>query len=267
MNNNQIIEKYLYTLGVGKVNDLKDIAKLLRAHLKLFAFCSMRVLLKEEISLDLKHIYENIVKKRRGGYCFEHNKLIYECLKYLGFDVKPYLARVVNNTDAMPPKTHRFTVLNYEKKMYLIDLGIGFRSPSVPVEFGGEPSVSHLGVEYKIISEDKGFAMQLIENGKPYVPIKFDLKECYEGDFELSHFYSHKHPDAVFVNNLIVSCVGDDGIYSFRNGVYFKVYQNSKEEIIIKNKKQFETILMDDFNLNFTSKEVGLVFDQFLRSH
>jgi N-hydroxyarylamine O-acetyltransferase len=262
MKNEEIVKNYLNALEVDyEIKTLEDITKLIKAHLKTFSFSSLRVLLKEEISLELKSIYENIVLKRRGGYCFEHNKLMYEVLKELGFNVTHYLARIVNNTNKIPPQTHRFTLLNFKDEKYLIDVGIGFRTPSVPIKFGNKPSTSHLGVEYKIIEfDDKTFAMELTEKGKPFIATKFDLSRCYEADFEIGHFYSYKNPKAVFVNNFVISLIQDNMIYSLVNNKYFKIKKEKTEEIEIKNIKQLEQILKNDLNSEFTVKEISFFY-------
>lgn len=266
MKNQEIVKNYLDALKIdNEIKTLEDITKLIKAHLRTLPFSSLKVLLKEEISLDLDSLYENIVVKKRGGYCFEHNKFMYEVLKELGFDVQHYLARVVNNTDNMVPQTHRFTLLDFEEEQYLIDVGIGFRSPSVPVKFGSESNKSHLGVEYKVKElENKIFAMQLLEKGKPFIATKFDLNRCYESDFELGHFYSHKNPNAIFVNNLVVALIQDDVIYSLVNNKYLKIYKNSKEEIEIKSIEQLEQILKNDLNVNFTFKEIEHFYNDYI---
>lgn len=263
MKNQEIVRNYLDVLKIDhEIKTLADITKLIKAHLCTFPFSSLKVLLKEDISLNLNSIYENIIIKKRGGYCFEHNKLMYEVLKELGFNVKHYLARVVNNTDNMVPQTHRFTLLDFEEEQYLIDVGIGFRSPSVPVKFGSASNISHLGVEYKVKEfEDQTFAMQLLEKGKPFLATKFDLNRCYESDFELGHFYSHKNPNAIFVNNLVVSLIQDDVIYSLVNKKYLKTYKDRKEEIEIKSIEQLEQILKNDLNVNLTFKEIELLYN------
>ncbi|MCH9813796.1 MAG: arylamine N-acetyltransferase [Epsilonproteobacteria bacterium] len=267
MDKEEIVKAYLARLEINDdVKTLEDITKLIKAHLKTFPFSSLKVLLKEEISLELNAIYENLVVKKRGGYCFEHNKLMYEVLKTLGFDVTHYLARVVNNSEHIPPQTHRFTLLNFEAQRYLIDVGIGFRTPSVPIKFGNDASISHLGVAYNIVEfDDKTFAMQLIEKGKPFVATKFDLNRCYDSDFEMGHFYSYKSPDAVFVNNFVISRIEEDMIYSIVNDQYLKIYKEWTEVVEIKSIEQLVKIVQDDFHSNFTLEEIKLFYTQYVK--
>lgn len=262
----QLIKNYLQILGVQEVKNLQDITALIQAHEQTFAFASLKVLLKEEISLNLENIYESLVEKRRGGYCFEHNKLMYEVLKALGFDVEFYLARVINNTEAEVPQTHRFTLLKYAGEQYIIDVGIGFRSPMVPVKLSVEESYSHLGISYKVIDSGDGtYHLALYEKGEWFKATKFDLNPCYEADFEMGHFYSYQHPCAVFVNNLVISRIEKECIYSLRNKDYIKIYENEYIKIPIENQAHLSQILQEDFNVAYSPDEVAFLYDNYVQ--
>ena len=267
MTTKEISNNYLKSLGLNKqIKTLTDITKLIKIHVQTFAFSSMKVLLKQEINLNLDDIHNDIVLRKRGGYCFEHNKLFYEVLKELGFDVQFYLARVINNMHNEVPQTHRFTLLNFENEKYLIDVGIGFRSPCVPVKFGNTITSSHLGISFSIKEfEDNSFGLQLLQNNEPFTVTHFDLNKCYEADFEMGHFYTHKHPQSSFLNNLIISTISSNTIFSLRNKNYLKIYRNHQETLIIEDEDEFSRILKDDFNCIFTAEEIKFVYEHYIK--
>lgn len=267
MEKEPIVNKYLKTLGFHKpIQNLEDITKLIQSHLSTFSFSSGKVLLKNKISLELSDIYETIVKQKRGGYCFEHNKLLYEVLKELGFDVEFFLARVINNTNHEVPQTHRFTMLNFKDEKYIIDVGVGFHSPSIPVKFGNKISKAHLNIGYTVETyEDNTLGMVKIENNEPYRVTQFDMNPCYETDFEMGHFYSHKHPSGIFVNNLVVSLIHENEIRSLRNGNYFKIFEHSVEEIPIRNVKELKSVLQNDLNTYFDDEEIKYLYMHYIQ--
>jgi len=269
MTTKEIVNQYLKQLGFeNNIHTLSDITKLIQAHEQTLAFSSMKVLLKDEISLELKDIYKSLVVQKRGGYCFEHNKLFYEVLKELGFDVEFYLARVVNNTQNEVPQTHRFTLLHYQNERYVIDVGVGFRSPRVPVKFTKQNTKSHLDISYSIKEyEDKTFGLQLIQNNSGFRVTKFDLNPCYEADFEMGHFYSHKHPCASFVNYLVVSTITSDAIHSLRNSDYLIIRKDKQEEIKIENLEQFDSILKNDLNCTFEEDEIKFIYEHYIKEN
>ena len=268
MNNHDIVNNYLADLGFdNNIKTLEDITKLIQAHLNTFAFSSLKVLLKEPISLELSDIYTSIVVQKRGGYCFEHNKLFFEVLKELGFDVTFYLARVVNNSNSEVPQTHRFTLIHYEEDYYLIDVGIGFHSPCAPIKFSGQPTPSHLDISYTVQQNiDKTYVLQSIAQNIVFAVTKFDLHKCYEADFEMGHFYSSQYPQAVFVNNLVISLITQNEIRSLRNSDYFKIQKGLQRKVEIKTLEEFRSILSNDFNLSFNHDEASLLFEKYIKS-
>jgi len=267
MKKEEIVNQYLKKLSFDKpIKNLQDITKLIQAHLATFSFSSGKVLLKNEISLELSDIYETIVIQKRGGYCFEHNKLFYEVLKDLGFDVEFFLARVINNTNNEVPQTHRFTILNFKGEKYLIDVGVGFHSPSIPVKFGKEISKAHLNIGYKVETyDDNTLGLVKIENNVPFRVTQFNLNLSYEADFEMGHFYSHKHPSAVFVNNLVVSVIKEKEIRSLRNENYFRIFEHGVEEILIHSAKELKSILENDLNLYFEEEEIKYLYTHYVK--
>lgn len=261
-----LIQKYLKILNIQSVETLEDVSELIQAHLNNFSFSSVRVLLKEEISLELEDIYESIVLKRRGGYCFEHNKLFYEVLKALGFDVEFYLARVVNNLENEVPQTHRFTLLYLKGERYLIDVGIGFRSPNVPIAFSTSTTTS-LGMTYEIKTFDNNtLALQLVGNHN-FTVTTFDLNPCYEADCEMGHFYSHKHPCAVFVNNLVISIITGDEIRSLRNSDYVIIKKDKREKKMIRSLAHFTQILKEDLKVQLKADEVVFLYTNYVKNN
>ena len=55
--------------------------------------------------LETELIFEKVVERELGGYCFELNKLFEELLASLGFEVRPALSRAVRGRGAACPST------------------------------------------------------------------------------------------------------------------------------------------------------------------
>ena len=260
------IKHYLESLGIlNGLKDLNDIKKLIKAHLSTFPFTSISVLLERELSLELQDLVNKIVDRREGGYCFEHNKLIYEALLYYGFDVKPLFARVLNNQNIVSAKTHRSTLLTINNEAYIVDVGFSFLSPSMPIKFGSEPTVSDLGTLYIINkADDDTFLLEIIQEDELYTLYSFDMHNYNEMDFEVGHFYSYKHPKANFVNNLVISRILDDKILSLRNNTYHIIDADAKEEITIKTYLQLKTILESDFDYHVKDDDLKYLYEKFV---
>lgn len=264
--NKQQIKKYLDTININyPIKELEDVSLLIKNHLKSLAFCSIPVVLKQEISLEIDNIFKKVVLEKKGAYCFEHNKLVYEVLKYFGFDVEHHFARIVNNQEIITPLTHRFTLLNFNNEKYIIDVGVGFISPATLIRFSDEKTYSHIDRFYKIITNhDKTYSLQMIQNNEAYTMYKFDLHKCEEIDFKLGNFYSYKHKDAVFVNNMVLSLVEKNCIKSLRNNIYVKIYKNHEDKKTINSKRELQEILKIEFNYPISPEEIDYLYERFV---
>jgi arylamine N-acetyltransferase len=71
-------------------------------------------------------------------------------------------------------------------------------------------------------------------------------------DFEVANFYSHKHKNANFVKNLVLSKISDDKILSLRNNTYHKIYPN---KIILMN----DYLLQEIVTLKKYKKKISII--------
>src|SRR4051812_14228187 len=78
------------------------------AHTRSIPFENLDVLLGCGIDIAPAAIFDKLVARRRGGYCFEQNGLLLAVLEALGFQVAPISARVrwQRPRDFTPPRTH-----------------------------------------------------------------------------------------------------------------------------------------------------------------
>lgn len=265
MNKKNLLNKYLKHLDIStNIKTLQDVNLLINEHLKSLSFTNIPILCNASISLELEDIVDKLVMNKRGGYCFEHNKLMYEILKEFGFDVKAVAGRVLNNKEIEVPKTHRLTILTYENEKYLVDVGFGFASPRMLVKFGDTPSKTFFA-SY-LIKKIKGdiYALGILKEEGFYTLYTFDIQDYHEADFEMGNFYSYRHTKANFVNNFVISCITENKIKSLRNGNFQKIYKDKTIQREIKSATELEGILKDEFSYPITQDEIELIYEKFV---
>ncbi len=76
-------------------------------------------------SLKTETLFDKIVERRLGGYCFELNKLFGELLTALGFHVRPVLCRAVRGRKERMPVNHRGILADLEGEILFLDVGFG----------------------------------------------------------------------------------------------------------------------------------------------
>ncbi len=77
----------------------------------------------------------------------------------------------------------------------------------------------------------------------------------------MGHFYSHKHPDATFVNNLVVSRILDREVRSLRNREYWVLSESGDQKWEIRGAEQLREILSGEFGVQVTEAESRYLFE------
>ena len=85
--------------------------------------------LHREVSLEIPDIFDKIVTRRRGGYCFELNALFSALLEALGFSCYAVGQRVLRE-GSFPPVSHRVTVVTLPQSGERVLCDIAFGGPS-----------------------------------------------------------------------------------------------------------------------------------------
>lgn len=258
----QITDRYLDALGLPRqAPTLGFLQEITRRHVARFAFCSVGPRLGDSLPLDLLSLYQRIVERRRGGYCFEQNGLLFEVLTELGFDVRLALARVIHNRDVHPGLTHRISLVQIDDRTRVVDVGFGPQGPRHPVLLTADPSPQRDRV-YRVAEGHPGeHHLQLLKDGDWYSLYRFELSRYGQADCELGHFWSHRHPDANFVRNLVVSVIGDDEVHALRNREYTVAAAEGERTRPIAGALDLRELLSSTFGVCVTEGEAVRLFD------
>ena len=114
---------------------------------------------------------------------------------------------------------------------------------------------------HRVIERRPGeFHLQHLHDGEPFSLYRFDLGTYGEADCELGHFYSHRHPAAVFVNNLVASRILDAEIRSLRNRWYRILRADGHADREVTDADQLCAVLRDDFGLSISDDKGRRLF-------
>lgn len=185
-----------------------------RAHTTAIPFENLDVLLGRAIDLRPESLFDKLVSRRRGGYCFEQNGLLLWALERLGFAVVPISARVRIDRprDSIPPRTHVFLRVELEGESYLTDVGVGALSltSALRLRHEGPQSTPH---EPRRIAREGVRLFHQVGYGDAWHDVcEFTLEEMPFIDRVLGNWYTSAHPESHFKNRLIVARAADDGV-------------------------------------------------------
>jgi arylamine N-acetyltransferase len=210
---------YFARIGYGGAADptLDVLGDLVTAHTRSIAFENLDPLLGVPVDdLSPEALVDKLVRRRRGGYCYEQNGLMGYVLEELGFGVRRFTARVVWTAgpgSPVPAQTH--TLLGVAPpgapQLLLVDVGFGGQTPTSPLrlETGGVQQTTH--EPYRLQSRGDVLVLQAEIRGEWQSLYEFATRTAPPIDLLVGSWYVSTYPASHFVTNLMASLVTDNG--------------------------------------------------------
>jgi len=162
------VSAYLDRLGLDPATDdppdLPTLRRLQHAHVTTVPFETLAITgdpygtrTGEGVDLSLPHLYEKIVERRRGGYCFELNGLFYRLLDEVGYEADRVAARVVSDGALRTPANHHAIVVELDQR-YLVDVGTGPPMIRRPLPLRGATRTDEAGIAWHVTESDRSDA-------------------------------------------------------------------------------------------------------------
>ena len=135
--NQKLLLQYLRRIKFQGTPDvsLKTLSQIILRHTQTFAFENLNPLVGLPVSLELETIAHKFIVEHRGGYCFEHNRLLLEVFKAIGFDVRGLLGKVYAKGKRIEDlqRTHMIVLVSLDGKNFIADVGFGGFDPTSPI--------------------------------------------------------------------------------------------------------------------------------------
>ena len=125
------VEEYLARIHYTgpKEATIKALQELQRCHIFSVPFENLSLYGREEIILTKEWLFEKVVRRRRGGVCYELNTMFSLLLDSLGFKPQKHAAQVyhrkIGTGDLGHPGDHVTLSVDIEGQLWLTDVGFG----------------------------------------------------------------------------------------------------------------------------------------------
>ena len=204
---------------------------------------------REPIVLSDDALFEKIVGRRRGGFCYELNGLFASLLRSLGFDVMMLSAEVANAAGEFGPPFDHMTLMVTLEDRWLADVGFGdsFREPLLLDE--REPQIQ--GDEAFRI-EDSGSHLVMSrqsENGDWQPQYRFTLQPYDYDDYAEMCRYHQTSPQSHFTQKRICSLATMDGRVSLSEMRLITTRHREREESELSGDTQYGDMLREKFGI------------------
>lgn len=199
------LEAYLARIGHrGPVEpNLACLEALTLEHVGAIPFENLDIQMGRPIRLGLPHLEAKLVRAKRGGYCFEQNRLFAEVLFRLGFQPRFREARVRRGTTQLLPRTHLVLEVPMAGESWLVDVGFGGDGLLGPVPFDGR-EIERFGDRHRLLAVGLLRVLQVWQ-GETWVDLyALEPSDVHLVDLEMGNHYTSTHPDSRFVQTLTV---------------------------------------------------------------
>lgn len=219
------------------------------AHLRTIPFENLSIHANEPIVLQEELLFDKIVMRRRGGFCYELNGLFAALLRELGFDVAMLSACVAKSEGGFGPDFDHMTLMVSLNERWLVDVGFGdsFQQPLLidrrDVQPEGERS-------YQI--DDDGSYLFLKERKTDSdwkAQYRFSLHPCELDDHEEMCRYHQTSPQSTFTQKRLCSLAKPNGRITLSDMRLIETVGEEKRERILADEAEYNLTLEKEFGI------------------
>jgi len=218
--------RYLDRIGLDPETvspNRESLRRLQRAHIETVPFENLAIVgdpfaggRGEGVTLDLDALYDKLVARERGGYCFELNGLFHGLLRAVGFDADRVATCVLDEDGSVgTPANHHTNLVDLDRR-YVVDVGLAVPPLRRPLPLDGDPRTGGAGLTWRVVDSDRPDADYLTQFRRPGEDEWTDRYVLDERPRDLSYFrascdYLSTAPESTFTGDPVVTIGTDDG--------------------------------------------------------
>ena len=247
------IEAYLKRINyTGSLSPSIQVLQALQmAHLLTVPFENLSIHADEPIVLHDAALFEKVVVRRRGGFCYELNGLFAALLRGLGFEVRMLSAGVANGRGGFSPAFDHMTLLVMLQEDWLVDVGFGdsFRQPLRLDERGEQGGNGRYA--YKIRPDGDHYILMERKNETGWqAQYRFSRQAYQYADYAGMCHHNQTSPESHFTQKRICSLATPNGRKSLSEMRYITTtLSGERQEKEVTSETEFAQILQTQFGI------------------
>ena len=224
------------------------------AHLLAVPFENLSIHANEPIILDDDALFDKIVNRRRGGFCYELNGLFRALLNALGFNVAMLSAGVVNADGIVSPDFDHMTLMVTLEDRWLADVGFGdsFREPLLLDERQEQIQGNRA---YKITPDGSHLILsQCVAADEWKSQYRFTLEPYSYPDYAEMCHYHQTSPQSHFTKAPLCTMATPDGRLTLSDmRLITTLNGGERQERALKSEEEYATVLRERFGIVITN--------------
>ena len=228
--------------------------------------------LHNPVLLGTEALFDKIVNRRRGGYCFELNKSFNSLLRAFGYQTTSHLGRIQrfpvraaesDERISPGPPSHRINLVTiYDgnvPKRYLADVSFGGSQPASGMllevgehqdQLGGQFNF-YYGIEDEArgITDETWLLTRISSSGEELSVVSFEEFRQLEANFVTPNYFTSSNPTSHFVTGRTVNIRRRDGHALVSGDVFRLTSDGETTEIEISDPEVRAGVFMEYFGI------------------
>lgn len=258
--NQAMIDEYLTLLECSGCREIscENLFALQAAHLRKIPYSNLTILIGGEPDLSVEALFDRLISRKQGGYCFELNGLLGQLLRDLGYEVTEYFGRWhFGLPDEVAPQRHRILVVTCGGEKFIVDAGIASPAPVVPLKFVFDEEQYSSWRRYRLRRDPVyGNVVETLVDEAWKAFYSFGDTPAFARDFEYVNYFCSTHASSVFRKKFFAARQDDIQHISIENPSenepFFQFVIRSaagRKSIPVENSETLRQILHDEFGM------------------
>nr|WP_237401929.1 arylamine N-acetyltransferase [Serratia plymuthica] len=232
--------------------DLLTLQQLHRCHMLSVPFENLSIIYRQGIHLEESALFNKIVERNRGGFCYELNRLFASLLKDIGFNVQ-FISGEIRARDGSfgAPFDHMALKVELDQP-YLVDVGFGdsFLTPLKITTTEQQPQTSGT---FHLEQEGETYYLER-RNGDNRSHAKtlyrFTLQAREPSEFDGMCHYHSTSPQSHFTQRLVCSRPTENGRVTLSENKLIITEDHQRHESTLHSEEERRATLMRYFGID-----------------
>jgi len=225
------------------------------AHLLTVPFENLSIHASEPIVLDDESLFDKVVARGRGGFCYELNGLFAALLRELGFRVEMLSAAVARREGGFGPEFDHMALLVTLEERWLADVGFGdsFVEPLLVDERAGQTQVAGA---FRLEDEEGGRLVLLrSDTGGAWEPqYRFGLEPHTFADYAEMCRFHQTSPESHFTRARVCSRLTPEGRVTLSGSRLITTRAGERVERELADEAECDAALLEHFRISLRGR-------------
>jgi len=230
---------------------VQTVSDIHRAQHYTIPFENFDVHLPAPYSFSPDHLFDKMITRRRGGFCYELNLLLAYALRTSGYEVDVLSGQLWHKDFFGEPFDHMVTRVRADDGEMLADVG-NAETMQRPIRLDGSWNEQERGGAYRVTEHLGSAAVEYRDAAakKTEVRYLFDHRPRQPHEFgEMLHFHT-KSPDSQFAKGWLCTLPrGADGRITVSRGMLMETRSGRMERRALRSAADLTTVLVEEFGM------------------